>query len=114
MDRAIKFVLLTNIDVNDESKQKHAAFVGLRFAVNHEVKSIKKITDCQLLNFKKEAKQNLAKHCTHKKNPMPALYIAECSENCQTFFDHILTKLASYELITATIADNAKSEYHFR
>lgn len=56
MDRAIKFVLLTNIDVNDESKQKHAAFVGLRFAVNHEVKSIKKITDCQLLNFKKEAK----------------------------------------------------------
>lgn len=53
------FVSLMKIDVHDESKQKPAAFVGLGFAVNHEMhllKSIKKITNSQLLNFKEEAK----------------------------------------------------------
>lgn len=48
LDKARMFVSLMKIDVHDESKEKPTAFVGLGFAVNHEMhllKSIKKITD---------------------------------------------------------------------
>ena len=49
---------MEKLDFNDVNNQKPAHLVNLGFAVNHEIqllKSSKKITDSQILKFKKEA-----------------------------------------------------------
>ena len=49
---------MEKLDFNDVNNQKPTHLVNLGFAVNHEIqllKSSKKITDSQILKFKKEA-----------------------------------------------------------
>ena len=59
---------MAKLDFNDVNNQKPTRLVSLGFAVNHEIqllKSSKKITDSQILKFKKEAVKFLATLCTH-------------------------------------------------
>ena len=73
---------IAKLDFNNVNNQKPAHFVDLGFAVNHEVqllKSSKKITDSQILKFKKEAVEFLATLCTHlmEKSPVKSFF-ARC------------------------------------
>ena len=59
---------MAKLDFNDVNSQKPTHLVDLGFAVNYEIqllKSSKKITDSQILKFKKEAVGFLATLCTH-------------------------------------------------
>ena len=56
------------LDWNDVNNQKPIHLVDLGFVVNHEIQLLKssiKITDSQVLKFKKEAVGFLATLCTH-------------------------------------------------
>jgi hypothetical protein len=119
---------MAKLDFKDVNNQKPTHLVDLGFAVNHEIqllKGSKKITDSQILKFKKEAVGFLATLCTHlmEKSPVKSFfarclrclspnYIAECSETCEKLFDRILSKLVSYKLITPDTADRSKSQYN--
>ena len=127
MDKATTCLSLTKIDLHDVSKQKPAASVDLGFAVKNDIqflKKNKKITDSQILNFKKEAVLFLVQICSHmiEKSPLTShiarclrclspTYLAECPEACEILFDKILTKLISYKRITSAVADQSKSGY---
>ena len=118
---------MTELDFNDVNNQKPTYLVDLGFAANHEIqllKSSKKITDSQILKFKKEAVGSLATFCSHliEKSPVKSCfarcyrclspnYIGECSESCEKLFDKVLSKLASYKVITPDTADYSKSQY---
>ena len=118
---------MTELDFNDVNNQKPTYLVDLGFAANHEIqllKSSKKITDSQILKFKKEAVWSLATFCSHliEKSPVKSYfarccrclspnYIGECSESCEKLFDIVLSKLASYKVITPDTADYSKSQY---
>ena len=68
MDNAHSSISLTKIDLIDVTRQKLPCLVDLGFAVNYEIrllKSNKKVTNNQLVRFKKEAAGFLAKMCTH-------------------------------------------------
>ena len=59
---------MAKLDFNDVNSQKPTHLVDLGFAVNYEIqllKSSKKITDSQILKFKKEAVGFLATLYTH-------------------------------------------------
>ena len=84
---------------------------------------VKKITDCQILKFEKEAVGFLATLCTHlmEKNPVKSFtrylccvspnFIRECSETCEKLFDKVLSKLVSYRVVTPDTANHSKSQY---
>ena len=90
---------MAKLDFNNVKNQKPTHLVDLGFAVNHEIlllKSSKKITDNQILKFKKGAVGFLATLCTHlmEKSPVKSFfarclcclspnYIGECSETCE-------------------------------
>ena len=109
------------------NNQKPTRLVDLGFAVNHEIqplKSSKKITDSQILRFKKEATGFLVTLCNHlmEKSSMKSFfsrcclclssnYIGECFETCEKFFDEVLSKLVSYKVITPDTVDHSKSQY---
>ena len=128
LDKATNPLSLSKIDVHDTTKHKPVSLVDLGFAVNHEIKllkSSKKITDSQLIKFKKEAVEFLAKVCSHiiEKSPLCShfarclrclspIYMAQYPESCEKAFEKILTKLNSSKLIASAIADKAKSQYH--
>ena len=70
---------IAKLDFNDINNQKPTHLVDLGFAVNHEIqllKSSKKITDSQILKFKKEAVGFLATLCTHlmAKSPVKSFF----------------------------------------
>ena len=106
---------------------KPTHLVDLDFVVNHEIqplKSSKKITDSQMLKFKKEAVGFLATLCTHlmEKNPVKSffaryfccvspIFIGECSETCEKLFDKDLSKLVSCRVDTPDTANHSKSQY---
>ena len=119
---------MANLDFNNVNNQKPTHLVDLDFAVNHEiqlVKSSKKITDSQILKFKKEGVRFLATLCTHlvEKSPVNSFfarclhclspnYIGECSETCEKLFDKVLSELVVYyKVITPDTADGSKSQY---
>ena len=59
---------LAKLDLNDVNNQKPIHLVDLGFVFNHEIQLLKssiKITDSQVLKFKKEAVGFLATLCTH-------------------------------------------------
>ena len=59
---------MAKLDFNDVNNQKPTHLVDLGLAVNHEIQLLKiskKITDSQILKFKKEAVGFLATLCTH-------------------------------------------------
>ena len=119
---------MTELDFNDVSNQKPTHLVNLGFAANHEIqlmKSSNKITDSQILKFKKETVGFLATLCAHlmEKSPVKSYfarccrclspnYIGECSEFCEKLFDKVLSKLVSYKVIIPDTADYSKSQYN--
>ena len=65
---------MAKLDFNDVNNQKPTHLVDLGFAVNHEIqllKKSKKITDSQILKFKKEAMGFLVTLCTHLMEKSP-------------------------------------------
>ena len=117
---------MAKLDFNDVNNQKPTHLVNLSFVVNHEIqllKSSKKITDSQVLKFKKEAVGFLVTLCTHlmEKSTVKSSfarclcclspnYIKECSETCEKLFDKVLSKLASYKVITHDTTSCSKSQ----
>ena len=112
-----------NSSFGNNQKPTHLVYLG--FSVNHEIqllKSSKKITDSQILKFKKEAVGFLANLCTHfiEKNQVKSFfdrclgclspnYFGECSEK---FFVKVLSQLVSYKVVTPDTADHSKSQYN--
>ena len=112
---------MAKLDFNDVNNQKPTHLVNLDFPVNHEIqllKSCKKITDSQILKFKKETVGFSATLCTHlmEKSPVKSFfarclrglspnYIRECSETCEKLLDKVLSKLVSCKVITPDTAD---------
>ena len=70
---------MAKLDFNDVNNQKPTHLVDLSFAANYEIellKSSKKITESQILKFKKEAVGFLATLCTHlmEKSPVKSFF----------------------------------------
>ena len=113
---------MAKLDFNDVNNQKPTHLVNLGFAVNYEIqllKSSKKISDSQILKFKKEAMGFLVTLCTNlmEKSPVKSFfarclccYIGECSETCEKLFDKVLSKLVSYKVINPDTAGRSKSQ----
>ena len=118
---------MAKLDFNNISNQKPTHLVNLGFAVNHEIqlwKSHKKISDRQILKFKKEVVGFLATFSTYlmEKSPVKSFfarclcclspnYIGECSKTCEKSFDKVLSKLVFYKVISPDTADRSKSQY---
>ena len=95
---------ITKLDFNNVNNQKPTHLVYLGFAVNHGIqllKSSKKITDSQILKFKKEAVKFLATLCSHlmKKNPVKSFF-ARCLESVLSLLRNCLIKFCLRRYLT--------------
>ena len=118
---------LLKVDVTAVENQVSADTVDLGYGIKYELqqlKSKKKVTDAQILNIKRDAKQFLSALCAHQLECSPLnfvvtrclvalspVYMAESSEEARVYFNKLLMKLVSRKKVTADMADKAKLQY---
>ena len=118
---------LLKIDLNDVNFRKNVNDVDLGFAVNYELNLLKtsgKVTNTQIVTFKKGAVQFLMSLCHHslEKCPLQSLFtrcmqclsppfLAEIPEAAH-MFEKILKKLVEYHTINAGDVDASKQQYN--
>ena len=123
MDKSRTPLSITKIDLI--TNQKPVSTIDFGFAINHQLnllKNTKKVTDGQMIQFKKDAAEFLAQMCNHliEKCPLCShlarclkglspVFKAEYPETSEKVFEKILTKLNGCKIISPMVADKAKS-----
>ena len=118
---------LLKVKLDDVKNQLPAADIDLGFGIQYELnllKRAKKVSETQLLSFRRECQQFLVGLCCHmmEKSPlnsimsrclraMSPICMAENPEQAEVYFNTLLRKLVAYKKVLPTVADNAKTQY---
>ena len=127
LSEAVTTSQLLKVGVDEVKNQLSTDKIEVGFGIRYELKQLrsrKKITDTQILTFKRECCQFLAVLCKHMMENSPLksfttrclralspVYMAEFSEEAALHFEKLLMKLVSHKRLLSNVADKAKAQY---